>query len=413
MEYFDFNDLVERSNSLSVKYNKEAIASICGNPNARPFWVADMDFKAPPAALHALQGQIEHGILGYPRITDLEETIALWTLKRHAWSVDPASIVLSPGMLASIAHLVELYSEEGEAIILPMPAYRPFVSIIKGLKRQLVPWPMLYDGAGHFTLDFDLLQSLIIQSKARLILFCSPHNPTGRVFNREELTALIEIASRFKTTIISDEIHGDLTFPQNSHTPLGLLAQEAAVQCATCIAPSKTFNIAGQHFSAVISSSPQMHNLLASRMMVMRSSPDILASVAARAAYKGGYEWLMALNQFLSDQMAWIEKTLTESATGLLFVPPEASFIGLIDCSAIYEQVVADSLKNRELYDVKKSPQGGLLSRFFGQKAAIAMNDGSWFGTEWDHFVRFNFATSRGRVAEALASIMKAARALN
>ncbi len=413
MKHYDFNRLVERSNSLSVKYNREAIASICNNPDAKPFWVADMDFAAPPAVLEALKEQVEHGVLGYPRFPHLKETISAWLERRHGWSVKPSLIATAPGMLASIATLVELYSQEGEGVIVPMPAYKPFITIVEGLGRKLIPWPMLYDGKGGFSLDFDHLRDLLEANHTPIILFCSPHNPTGRVFTLEELTQLVEVAATFKAMIISDEIHGDLTYAHNTHIPLGTLIEASGVECATCVAPSKTFNIAGQHFSSVICSSSEMYRKLTQRMETLRISPDILATVAASAAYSGGYEWLMDLNHYLSNQVERVVDHFNESNSGLLFVPPEASFIGLIDCSAIYERVAEEAQKNADLYNPRMSPQGGLLSRFFGQKAAIAMNDGSWFGEGWKNFVRFNFATTQERVAEALKAITAAVAELN
>jgi cystathionine beta-lyase len=148
-------------------------------------------------------------------------------------------------------------------------------------------------------------------------------------------------------------------------------------------------------------------------MEALRIGPDILATVAASAAYSGGYEWLMSLNRYLSRQADNITKQLAKENNGLLFVTPEASFIGLIDCSAIYERVALDAKNNSELYNPKLSPQGGLLSRFFGQRGAIAMNDGSWFGKGWEPFVRFNFATTQERVEEALKAITAAVENLN
>lgn len=413
MKNYDFNRVVERRGSLSVKYNPEAITSICNNPDAKPFWVADMDFAAPPAVLEALQQQVDHGILGYPRFPHLKETIGTWLEQRHGWHVDHSLIATAPGMLSSIATLVELYTKEGEGVIVPMPAYKPFVTIVESLGRELIPWPMHYDGKGRFSLDFELLNHLLEKTQAPLLIFCSPHNPTGRVFSLDELRQLIEACATFRVTIISDEIHSDLAFPQVTHIPLGMVAEGSGVECATCVAPSKTFNIAGQHFSSVVCSSSTMFSKLTERMEALRIGPDILATVAASAAYSGGYDWLMSLNRYLSRQADNITKQLAKENNGLLFVTPEASFIGLIDCSAIYERVALDAKNNSELYNPKLSPQGGLLSRFFGQRGAIAMNDGSWFGKGWEPFVRFNFATTQERVEEALKAITAAVENLN
>ncbi len=414
MEQFDFTTPIDRRNSLSVKWDKEAIASICNNGEAKPFWVADMDFKAPPAVLEALQDQITHGVLGYPRLATLQETIAAWTKKRHQWHVDPKFMASSPGMLASIATLIELYSQKGEGIVVPMPAYKPFVTIIKGLGRTLIPWPMHYDAKqAHFSLDFTSLRKLLEIPQNPLLLFCSPHNPSGRVFTEKELSAIAEIAAKFDTTIVSDEIHADLAFPTATHIPFGTIADHYGITCATCIAPSKTFNIAGEHFSTVVCSTQAMKIQFSKRMRALHSSPDILASVTALAAYKGGYEWLMQLNKFLAKQAHRVAFRLQESNTGLTFITPEASFIGLIDCSAIYSRVEKDAERNPDLYQSSTSVEGGLLSRFFGQRAGIAMNDGTWFGQDYFHFVRLNYGTSPQALEDALTSIIEAVKALN
>ncbi len=414
MEQFDFTTPIDRCNSLSVKWDKEAIASICNNGEAKPYWVADMDFTAPPAVLEALQAQITHGVFGYPKFDTLKETIVAWAKQRHQWVIDPTLMASSPGMLASIASLVELYSEKGDGIVLPMPAYKPFVNIIKGLGRTLVPWPMHYDtDRAHFTLDFVTLRKLLAQPQNPLLLFCSPHNPTGRVFTEKELTAIAEIAAEFSTTIISDEIHADLTFPGITHIPFGVIADRYSIRCATCIAPSKTFNIAGEHFSTVVCSSKAMHLQLTRRMRALHISPDVRATVTALAAYKNGYEWLMQLNKFLLTQTQLITHLLQESKTGLKFIVPEASFIGLIDCSVIYKRVAEDAKNNPSLYNPNTSLEGGLLSRFFGQRAGVALNDGTWFGNDYAQFVRFNYGTSPQAVKEALKSMIEAVKALN
>lgn len=414
MEKYDFNTTINRCDSLSVKWNKKAIASICNNKEAKPYWVADMDFSAPPAVLTALHDQFAHGILGYPLFDAPQKTIAAWTKKRHNWDVDTNLIVFSPGMLASIATLVELYSEKGDGVVLPLPAYKPFVKIIHGLGRTLIPWPMLYDEEqAHFTLNFSQLRQVLAEQKNSLLLFCSPHNPSGRVFTTEELTTIVELAAEFKTTIISDEIHADLTFPGITHIPLGHIAKQYGIDCATCMAPSKTFNIAGEHFSSVICSSRAMATTLITRMRALHISPDLLATTTALAAYREGYDWLMQLNSFLANQVALISQRLEESNSGLKFVVPEASFIGLIDCSAIYARVEEDAKNYPQLYDSSTSLEGGLLSRFFGQRAGIAMNDGTWFGKDYFQFVRFNYGTSQKAVEEALSAIIRAVTTLN
>ena len=410
---FDFTTAVNRSGTLSVKWNKEAIRSICGNAEAAPFWVADMDFTAPPSVIEALAQQVDHGVLGYPDFSTVQTVFSHWAQKRHAWHVEPREVITSHGMLASIATLVELESAEGDEIILPMPAYQPFVHIIRNLGRKVRTWPMRYDEEQRrFSLDIPLLERLARRERTPILLFCSPHNPTGRVFSESELTAVAEIAGNHGLTVLSDEIHADLTLPGHTHIPFDLLARRYDIPCATCMAPSKTFNIAGEHFSIVVCSTNELTRRLRHRFKALHLAPDLLATATALAAYEGGYRWLTSLRQHLADHIDLISRRLDASGSGLHFIAPEASFIGLIDCFEIMDRVKADATHHPELYDRSASPAGGLLSRFFGQRAAVAMNDGTWFGSDYGRFVRFNYGTSTEEVSSAIDAIITAAEHL-
>lgn len=414
MDMFDFDTPISRTQSLSVKWNRNAIASICNNADATPHWVADMDFPAPPAVLEALQAQVEHGVLGYPAFGTIASTFTTWSAQRHNWIVDPSMVVPVPGMLASIATLVELYSQPGDGIVVPMPAYKPFIDIIRRLGRTLVEWPMQYNpDSARFTLAIDSLETLLSSPNSPILLFCSPHNPTGRVFGEQELHAVAHIAARSATMVISDEIHADLSFPTSHHIPFDTVARTYGTVCATCMAPSKTFNIAGEHFSIVVCSDQSVRSRLQHRLRALHIAPDLLATVTALAAYGHGYDWLVQLNRHLDSQARLIRELLDHSGTGLRFVVPEASFIGLIDCTAIMTNIEADAAGNPELYQVATSPEGGVLSRFFGQRADIAMNDGSWFGARYGNFVRFNYGTTKAAVEQAIESILAAVARLS
>ena len=413
MGTYNFSHITDRRDSLSVKWNKRAIESICNNPEALPFWVADMDFPAPPSVLSALHEQVEHGILGYPLFDTVSTIFSDWVKKRHNWTLDSSLAVPTPGMLATIALLVELLSNVGDSIIVPMPAYQPFVNIIKGLGRTLVPWPLAYDSENAcFSLNIAQLEILAKGPNTPLLLFCSPHNPTGRVFTSEELHAVARIAASHALSIISDEIHADLTLFGHTHIPFDIVAKEYQLPCVTCMAPSKTFNIAGEHFSMAVCSDRILYNKLAQRMRALHLSPDLLATTTALAAYEGGYSWLMDLLSHLNKQVTYIDKRLKESKTGLRFVIPEASFIGFIDCAEKMHIIETDASKNPQLYQPSRSPSGGIASRFFGQRAKIAMNDGTWFGKDYTQFVRFNYGTSHTAIEQALDAIIAAVQLL-
>jgi len=409
MNSYDFNVPVDRSGSLSVKWDKQPIKSICGNPEALPFWVADMDFTIATGISDALKDQVEHAVLGYPRFYDLRETFCSWTKLRHRWDPEIESVVIAPGMLTSLAVLMEELTKEGEGVIVPMPAYQPFVRMVKGLGRTLIPWDLPYDHAtSRFSLDVQALEHLMRQPSTTLLMFCSPHNPTGMVFTEEELTSIATLARDNHVMVLSDEIHADLVYSTANHIPFDVMARRVGCQAVTCMAPSKTFNIAGEHFSVAVFSDRQLAARFSRRQQALFLGTGLLSTVTALAAYREGYTWLMELLDYLEDQARFIENFIRERIPRICFIKPQASFIAFLDCIDILADVKRDAEHHPKLYDPASSPDGGLLSRFFGQRAGIMMNDGTWFGERYGQFVRFNFGTQRSRVEEALLRIAKA-----
>jgi cysteine-S-conjugate beta-lyase len=409
MSSYNFNLPVDRSGSLSVKWDKEPIRSICGNPEALPFWVADMDFTIATGISEALRDQVDHAVLGYPRFYALRETFCSWTKLRHNWEPSKESVAIAPGMLTSLAVLMEELTAEGDGVIVPMPAYQPFVRMVKGLGRTLIPWDLNYDhDTTRFSLDLEKLEESMRQPSTRLLLFCSPHNPTGIVFTEEELTKIATLARDNQVMVLSDEIHADLVYHSATHIPFDVIARRVGCQAVTCMAPSKTFNIAGEHFSVAIFSDQRMATGFIRRQQALFLGTGLLSTVTAIAGYREGHTWLMELITYLETQVDFIGTFMQEHIPRIRFIKPQASFIGFFDCTDILSDVKRDAIDHPELYSPTSSPDGGLLSRFFGQRAGIAMNDGTWFGERYGQFVRFNFGTQRARVEEALKRIAKA-----
>ncbi len=407
METFDFETRIDRRETLSVKYNRAAIAAICGNADAEPFWVADMDFPAPPAVRAAAASLNDHGIYGYSSATKQQETFCAWAARRHALTLTPNEVVVSQGVLTSLSTLVEILTDPGDGVIVGLPAYQPFLKIVANHKRTLLSWPLTYDEeANQFRLDWESLDQLLVNAK--LLIFCSPHNPTGLVFSEEELISLCALAAKHQVAIISDEIHADLSFsPHNS-----LLDAAKATGCTAVVlmAPSKTFNIAGEHYSVTLFSDPVLKQRFIRRREALHASrPSITATAMALAAYQQSDEWLDSLIDLLQDRVDLIERYLYEHAPSLSFIIPHASFIGLIDGWRILHFVEQDAGLHPDLYKESTSPSGGILSRFFGHRAGVCMNDGSWFGgKEYGRFVRFNYAAPEAQVVGALERIATA-----
>ncbi len=406
-----FSQEVQRKGTLSVKWNPKAIKGISANEHAEPFWVADMDFLAPPGVVQAAVETAKGGVYGYPFTENKEQLFCSWAEKRHNWKPNRKDVVICPGMLTSIALLTEMLTEEGDGVIVPMPAYQPFVRIVHNLGRKLIPWPLAYDKKNHtFSLDWDVYEELCNQAK--LLIFCSPHNPSGLVFSEAELKKVASTAKDHQVAIISDEIHADLSF--KAHHPLISLATEVGCTAVTCMAPSKTFNIAGEHFSVSVFNDDELRTAFIRRLdQLYLSGSSFFSTTLALTAYETGEPWLKELLAYLQENISFMDAFFKERLPSLTFIRPEASFIAFIDCSAIIGLVEQDALAFPDLYDVKKSPNGGLLSRFFGLRSEVALNDGTWFGgDDYRAFVRFNYGTRKERIACALERVEQAIKFL-
>lgn len=407
-----FDQVVDRADTLSVKWNKDAIKQYCANPDAEPFWVADMDFRAAKEIQDAALSAAKSGIYGYPHFEGVKEAFCDFANRRHGTRFTPGEVVTFPGVLVSISMLMQLLTREDDGVIVPLPAYKPFMDITRNLNRKLIPWPMRYNPQNHrFALDWENFDTLA--GKAKLVVFCSPQNPTGDVFGRDELEKLARKAAEHHLAVISDEIHADLSYAK--HLSMAEVAKDFPIQCAVCMAPSKTFNVAGEHFSVVVTRDEELRN----RMEAMKEQNRIgetsfFSTTVALAAYRHGYDWLMELIPYLEGNAALIESYLSDHCPGLAFVKPNASFVGLIDCSQVLPLLQEDEKAHPELYDPKLSPMGGTASRFFGIRARVCCNDGTWFGggDAYRGFVRFNYGVRRASVLEAIRRMAEAVNQL-
>ncbi len=403
-----FDHPADRRGTASEKYNKKLISLFAGNSEAEPFWVADMDFRTPQVIIDALQKELATGVLGYVSNEGIIPSFLSFLERRHSWRPDPSLVVIAPGMLSSIALLLDTYSEKGDSVLLPYPAYKPFVSVLNKLERKIIPIHLAYDQDSQaFSFPMMEYRELMEKKQPKVLLFCSPHNPTGMVFSKETLEQVASIAADTGSFVISDEIHADLVYQGKQHTPFNLVTEGKNLKSATCMAPSKTFNIAGEHFSMVICSDREIKKKLVGKLGSFHVAPDYLAMTAAKAAYNEGYEWLSELIPYLEKNVNMIESLLTEQGSTMRLIKPSASFIALLDCTEILRQ-----LRKTEGSENLPSGEAGYLSNFFGIKAGIALNDGSWFGSGYESFVRFNYATSKEKVRNAVLAMIEAEKQL-
>lgn len=404
----NFDITVDRTKTNSVKWNKGAIESISANPDALPFWVADMDFAPEPHIQAKAKEMADSGVYGYPVFDKFSSIAASWLEKKHGWTVDSSHVLYTMGLLHGIALAIDLFTNVGDKILVPSPTYRPFRELCLRSDRIMHDYELGYR-SGEFYLDRERFDAMASESK--MILFCSPHNPSGLVFSRDDLKFVLETAKKYDIPVVSDEIHADLVHTGVEHLPMGKANENIGAKCITYLAPSKTFNVAGEHSAIAIFSDEEMEKTFKKKQSALwLTSPGFLIGELTQVAYQDGLDYNLELCSYLKGNADFIREFLKSNCPEIVLANGNASFVTFLDCSAIYDKIEKKVLSNPERY--KGGAGGGILSRFFGVEAGIAMNDGTWFGEQYKDFVRINYGTSRALVQDALEKMAKAVKAL-
>jgi len=387
---FDFDRIVPREDTASVKYDGRR--EVFGTEDVLPLWVADMDFAVPTCVSEALRARVEHPVFGYTLYEDgVYRALIDWLHARHGWSVEREWIVFTPGVVTALHAAAVTFAEAGEGVIVQPPVYHPFFSAVTATGRKLLLNPLRLEGE-RYLFDLEDLERKAGEG-ARMLLLCSPHNPVGRVWSREELTDLLAISRRHGLTVLSDEIWSDLIYPGNTHHPLSLLA-EPGDAVMTVVAPSKTFNIPGLGLSALIVPDARRRAVLRKTLEflhVQARNPFGLA--AFEAAYRGGAGWLDALLAYLAGNRDFVVEQLARHAVGIRVIPPEGTYLLWLDCRALG---LGDEA----------------LQRFFIRQARVGLNPGVQFGGNGSGFMRLNIGAPRAVIAEALTRIIAALKSL-
>ncbi|MEL7587337.1 MAG: PatB family C-S lyase [Prolixibacteraceae bacterium] len=383
---YNFDEQVNREGSHCIKYDFRN--EVFGKADVLPLWVADMDFKTPVFIMNALRERLDHEILGYTyRPDSYYESIINWMQQRHGWTIDKKWISFSPGVVAGLTLAIESFSETGDEVILQPPVYSPFFDSIKLTKRTLVENPLkLVDG--RYTFDLDDLKRKV-SSKTKLLLLCNPQNPGGMVWTREELTELAGFCLEHKILIISDEIHSDLIFEGYKHIPLASLSEGIARNCVVCMAPSKTFNIAGLSTSFVIIPDKRLF-VNYERMLKIPHlhMGNLFGTIALEAAYRNGADWLSQLLDYLQDNYLFLENWLRKNLPGVVAMKPEATYLVWLDFSACG---LTDDQLNKKIIE-----------------AGVGLNRGIQFGTQGSGYMRMNIGCTRLMLKQALEKITEA-----
>jgi len=384
---YDFDKVVDRTGTESLKwvYPRKVLKI----EDAIPMWVADMDFEAPPSVVEAIRDRAAHGIYGYPLVPPSFWQAAIdWLGRRHGWKVRKGEMALTPGIVPALNYAVRAFTKPGDGVIIQAPVYFPFYHAVENNGRRVVRNPLRFDGR-RYTMDLGDLERKLDEG-GRLLILCSPHNPVGRVWTREELEALGRIAKERGLVIVSDEIHADLVYSGHRHHVLAAFSSDLAGRTVTCIAPSKTFNIPGLSTAVVIASNPNF--LEAFKEETERAGFElgqVFGIVGFEAAYAHGEDWLDELLLYLEANVDFMEKFLEERIPGVRLVRPEGTYLALLDCRGLGLEPAA-------------------LNDFFLKKARVYFSDGAMFGEEAAGFVRINFGCPRALLREALERIAQA-----
>ena len=390
MERFDkayFDAGVPRVGTDSVKW--DGMFAETGDSEMIPMWVADMDFPSPPAVYDALAGVLARRTWGYTLSGDADkQALCGFWKRRHGVDIDPAWVLLSPCVVTGLKLAVRAATKPGDGVLINTPVYGPFYASIKENGRRIVESPLAVDGRGLYAMDLRDMEDKLARGEARAVMLCSPHNPGGRVWTREELTAVAGLCERYGATIICDEIHADFVYAPNRHTSV-LAIEEARENCVMLCAASKTFNVAGLEQSAIVCDDPALREKLASEMNGAGVKAGNAFSLAAtRAAYTDCDAWLDELKEYLMGNRDAAAAFLAEKLPRVIVTPLEATYLMWLDCRAL-------GLSQEEL-----------LSRITA--AHVKVNDGLFFGELGRGFIRLNIGCPRTQLMEALSRIASA-----
>ena len=385
---YDFDTIIPRRGTNSIKWDARPPFD-ADTEGVIPLWVADMDFKAAPFIIDVLRKRVEHGVFGYVCVPDsYYEAVCRWFSGRHGWKVEKDWIIYTTGVVPALSAAVKALSKPGEKVILQSPVYNCFFSSVRNNGCEILDVPLLYHD-GTYSYDFDGLERACADPAAKVMLLCNPHNPAGRVWTREELARVGDIARRHGVTVVSDEIHCEIVMPGYTYTPFASVSPENQACCVTLCSPSKSFNTASLQIANIITPNPEWRKLI-DRAINVNEICDVnpFGVLALEAEYSPkGAEWLKELNQYIYDNYLLLRKKLSDWTVCKL----EGTYLPWVDVSSLglpTEKIEEELLRNYKVW----------------------VNAGAMYGTEG--FIRINLATPRSVLAEGLDRVSRGLAAL-
>lgn len=378
----DFDTVPNRRGTNCFKYD---FAREMGMPeDVLPLWVADMDFPTAPAVLERLHALAEHGIFGYTGVKDAYfSAVHNWYAQRFSWETQRSWLVTTPGVVFAIAIAIRAFTQKGDAILIQQPVYYPFANKVTENDRQLVVNPLVLKN-GRYEMDFADMERKIVDNRVKMLLLCSPHNPVGRVWTKEELLRVGEICQKHGVLVVSDEIHADFTYAGHTHHVFASVKSEFADFTITCTAPSKTFNLAGLQNSNIFIPNRQLRHAYKKELSACGcGGTNCMGMAACQAAYEAGADWLEQLKQYLAGNLAYIRQFLREKLPEIALIEPEGTYLVWLDLRKL---------------GLTEQQQRQLIV----QDAKLWLDTGTLFGQGGEGFERINIACPRTTIEQAM-----------
>lgn len=378
----DFDTVPNRRGTNCFKYD---FAREMGMPeDVLPLRVADMDFPTAPAVLERLHALAEHGIFGYTGVKDTYfSAVHNWYAQRFGWETQRSWLVTTPGVVFAIAIAIRAFTQKGDAILIQQPVYYPFANKVTENDRQLVVNPLVLKN-GRYEMDFADMERKIVDYHVKMLLLCSPHNPVGRVWTKEELLRVGEICQKHGVLVVSDEIHADFTYAGHTHRVFASVKSEFADFTITCTAPSKTFNLAGLQNSNIFIPNRQLRHAYKKELSACGcGGTNCMGMAACQAAYEAGADWLEQLKQYLAGNLAYIRQFLREKLPDIALIEPEGTYLVWLDLRKL---------------GLTEQQQRQLIV----QDAKLWLDTGTLFGQGGEGFERINIACPRTTIEQAM-----------
>lgn len=380
---FNFEKEINRRDTNSYKWDSLDMENVI------PLWVADMDFQTAPCIIEALKKRVEHGIFGYTRVPDkYYEATVNWFARRHNWNFQPSDIIYTSGVVPAISAIIKALTEPGDKVIIQTPVYNCFFSSIRNNGCEPLENDLLFED-GIYSIDFEDLEKKAADPKAKVLLLCNPHNPSGRVWNYNELSTIFDICKKNNVTVVSDEIHCELVYPQFVYIPFCSISEEAAACSVACVSPSKAFNIAGLQIANIVCKDEEMRKKI-DKAININEVCDVnpFGVLATIAAYNEGEPWLTELIDYLAQNYEMLVTFFNTELPDYPVTRLEATYLVWVDCR-------------------KTGLTSGELEEKLIREGGVWLNPGSMYGAAGEGFMRINIACPRARLKEGLNRIKK------